>query len=438
MKRPDLGPWLTKRARLVEYDTLYFWRMDRFVRSVRDIRDMLTWCDTHHKRLMSATEPALCYDPAAEGLQKMSSEILATVAAVAASLESGAIRERVADTHRWLRQQRLWQGGSVPLGYVPQELPTGHWTLVKSDHTYPVLREIVDRLLSSETRAEICRDFNARGVPSARNLTLEARGKPTMERPKEWKPGTLTLMFRYPVHLGYAMYNGEVLLDDDTGMPIQKYPPLITEDEYERLHRLYTDAEPRPGRGDNPVVGVVTCMSCGASMYLHSQTKRGVRHNYLKCTESSKKRELRNCAARMLPLESALLYLEEAYLENFGHHRTGTYVYRQGDDIAEQLSQAQGALELLLSRAGRVASPAATEIFDRQIEALENRIAALEDMPRRKAGYEWKGGAETNRSVWERSTWAERGELLRRERVKLAIHRVSGNSYTSHITMDPE
>src|SRR5712671_766081 len=43
--RPQLGDWLNNRVG--EYDVLVFYRMDRIVRRLLDLADLIRWCQAH-------------------------------------------------------------------------------------------------------------------------------------------------------------------------------------------------------------------------------------------------------------------------------------------------------------------------------------------------------------------------------------------------------
>src|SRR3954453_8503321 len=55
--RPQLGDWLTNR--LGEFDVLVFYRMDRIVRRLLDLADLIRWCQQHAVKVISASEQFL-------------------------------------------------------------------------------------------------------------------------------------------------------------------------------------------------------------------------------------------------------------------------------------------------------------------------------------------------------------------------------------------
>ncbi|MER5907181.1 recombinase family protein [Streptomyces mirabilis] len=54
-ERAELGHWINEDA--PEFDLILFWRLDRFIRKVMDMQDMLRWADDHgNKAFASITE----------------------------------------------------------------------------------------------------------------------------------------------------------------------------------------------------------------------------------------------------------------------------------------------------------------------------------------------------------------------------------------------
>jgi DNA invertase Pin-like site-specific DNA recombinase len=47
--RDDLGPWLTDRAKLAQWDILCVAKLDRLTRSVRHFDNLRIWADEHGK-----------------------------------------------------------------------------------------------------------------------------------------------------------------------------------------------------------------------------------------------------------------------------------------------------------------------------------------------------------------------------------------------------
>src|SRR5258708_1588350 len=51
-ERPELGRWLDSRP--LPFDTIIFWKLDRFVRRVGDLAEMIKWCEKNKINLIAA------------------------------------------------------------------------------------------------------------------------------------------------------------------------------------------------------------------------------------------------------------------------------------------------------------------------------------------------------------------------------------------------
>lgn len=430
-KRPSLGPWLTDPELIAKYKVLLYWRLDRFVRKGSDFRDILSWADKHGKVIQSATEPMLRYDPNSTGFEKAISEVIGQMAATFAEIESTNTSIRVTDTHRYLKSQGNWSGGPVPFGYVPVK-SGNHFVLEPSDLTFPILREIVDRLVNNESLADIARDFNNRGLPNPANLTRQARGLP-INRQGVWDGNSISSMFRTKALLGYRMSNKLPVLDSKTGLPMVDNEPLLTESEYATI--VARRPVPRPKQeSPNPLVGIAFCAECGSPLYYQKHKVGEKLHEYLKCKETAVKKELRKCTASMVPFHTALEYIEDSYLSNYGDLQSGSWVYQAAEDNTSELEQCKASIQQLVESASTLTNATVISVFTAQIQALEARVSELESVPRVESGYQWITGTETNEELWNRMGWHERGQLLRDEHVTMKISRI-GNAYSVAVHM---
>lgn len=104
--RPELGEWLKNRA--PEFDLLLFWKMDRFVRKVVDMQDMIKWAAAHGgKSLVSAKEPAL------DMVGPFRAVIIDLFAAIAET-EAQNISMRVKSFQNYAKSKNVWAKGNPP------------------------------------------------------------------------------------------------------------------------------------------------------------------------------------------------------------------------------------------------------------------------------------------------------------------------------------
>ena len=146
--RPDIGPWLTEPEKIAQYDQIVIWKLDRFCRSAKDMRDMLSWADEHGKRLIFQKDN-LVYDPNASGIGRAITDAIITLVAAFAEIEALNTSIRVKSLHAYLRENKSWGGGPLPLEYELKK-EGKRKILAKSRKSYPVYEEIESRLLSGE------------------------------------------------------------------------------------------------------------------------------------------------------------------------------------------------------------------------------------------------------------------------------------------------
>src|SRR5690606_13802235 len=106
--RPELGQWLTDDPP-EPWDVLVVWRLDRLIRSSRDLAELLAWCEDRGKGFVSATEG---FD-----LRTPFGKAMAAIIAALGELEAGTVQARVTDAHRALKAtERRDARGQHPSG----------------------------------------------------------------------------------------------------------------------------------------------------------------------------------------------------------------------------------------------------------------------------------------------------------------------------------
>ncbi|MGP3986899.1 recombinase family protein [Streptomyces sp. 3N207] len=120
------------------WDALMFWQFDRFVRCVSDFAEMIKWCQSRDKNLVSATETIDIRSPIGR--------VIAYIVSAFAETEAEATRERVIGSHDYLRRNGRWGGGLAPHGYQAEPIPGGKGVrLVEDPDAAPIVNEIVRR-----------------------------------------------------------------------------------------------------------------------------------------------------------------------------------------------------------------------------------------------------------------------------------------------------
>ncbi|AFU20709.1 hypothetical protein GOOSE_33 [Mycobacterium phage Goose] len=122
-----------------------------------------------------------------------------------------------------------------------------------------------------------------------------------------------------------------------------------------------------------------------------------------------------------LPAELVETLMEESFLARVGDYPVRERVWVQGDTNWADLKEAVAAYDELVQAAGRAKSATAKERLQRQLDALDERIAELESAPATEAHWEYRPTGGTYRDAWETADTDERREILRRSGIVLAV-----------------
>lgn len=272
-KRPELSRWLEDRA--PEFDVIVFWRLDRFVRRVGDLHEMIEWAEQHgDKGLVSATEPFDLTSPAGKAT--------ATMITTFAQMEARAVAERVASSRAHLLTSSRWGGSSPPFGYRTYAKDGARYLEINHE-TAAIVREAARRVIDGEPVNAICRDFEERGLPApADTYQRNKSGKDFV-----WYPRTLKGILTSPSLLGWKTrsedvpgkaYKKRVLVHDQDGRAVRVAEAVLDQEVFDRLqHALARSASPvtqRSATPRTPLLGVIKCGRCGKNLQLHTSRKR--------------------------------------------------------------------------------------------------------------------------------------------------------------------
>lgn len=388
---PALGPWLKDRHE--EWDILATWKLDRIARRAIPMNKLFGWCIDNNKTLVSVSENI--------DLSTWMGRMVANVIAGVAEGELEAIRERTKGSHRKLRELGRWPGGSPVYGYQAREKPDGAgWELVLDPKTSPVLLDIIHRVLDGQSVESICSMLNELGEPSPADYVRIRNG----EEPKgtQWRGLTVRELLRRKSLLGHVTHNG-LTVRDEKGKPILKGPPLITQDEYDRVQAAL-DARKHPRTRTvktSPLLQVLFCYDCGHPMYYrNAQNGKYVRYHCPKCK------------GKQIPADWAEELVEQKFLWENGHRKVTKRVFIPAEDHQIALNEAVRASEELSALLGTITSETMRSRLTGQMRALDERMAELEQLPSRDARWEEVETDKTYLQAWAEADTDERRKLL--------------------------
>jgi len=252
------------RTRVV--DVVLVWEMSR---ASRDLEDYV--------RLRSACHEAgvhLVYKGRRFDLSRADDRLSTGLDALLAERESNDIRDRNLRTVA-ANADRRRPHGRVPYGYRREYDPTTgalvrQTPYAENDPTLllpeaQVLANAAHELLDGATLRGICRDLNARGVPTPRKPrrhTLEENPAGVVTR---WEPSTLRQLLRNPTIAARRLHRGEDIGPAD-------WEPIVEYGTWLRLHALLSDparlsvSVPRGPAPRHLLSGIACCGECGARM----------------------------------------------------------------------------------------------------------------------------------------------------------------------------
>ncbi|WP_344716337.1 recombinase family protein [Gordonia defluvii] len=432
-KRPKLGPWLKTPER---YDVIVFYRMDRLVRRLADLADLISWGQSHRIKLVSATEKFL-------DLDAPFGDVIALLVAKVAEMELEAIRARTGSAARHTITSGRWRGGAPPWGYLPEK-DGKHWKLVQDPVQVAVIREIVDRVLAHESLRAIAHDLTERGVPTARDRVAQANGRAMAGF--EWHSSPLKRALTSPTLLGQVVMreaildaDGQALRDakgnrvlgeeqvvvDESGVPVKRADPILTRVVFDRVGKELAGRENRKEptkRASGLLLRVIHCGACGRPAYrLKGGPGRKPRY---RCGSAQ---DTRQCDNRTIPLEWADEQVTEKVLGTLGHMERMKRVWFTGNDVVAELDEVREMLADLAEQIGTSAFRRGTpgrERLDARIKALSTRQKALEAMPVEEAGWRYEGTGQTIGEWWAEHDDSARNLWLRQSGIRA--------SWTSH------
>ncbi|SSA20670.1 integrase [Rhodococcus jostii RHA1] [Mycolicibacterium parafortuitum] len=411
---------------------IVFFRMDRIVRRLLDLADLIRWCQAHSVTVVSATEQFL-------DLTMPFGDVIAMLVAKVAEMELAAISERNASAFRHNLRAGKWRGGIPPWGYLPQRDEAGTWRLVQDPEQVSIIREVVERVLSGEPLRSVAHDLTERKVLTPRDRFAQAQGREV--RGYEWHSSGLKRALTSQTLLGYALtreplrdaqgriqrdtkgrkiFGPETVVLTDDNSPLVRAEPIITRGVFNRLGQELADRENRKEptkRSKGLLLQVIYCGVCGRPAYrLKGGPGRKPRY---RCS-SAQYRE--NCGNKSIPLDYADDAVERSLLRVLGESERMERVWDAGSDHSAELAEVNDRLVDLTSLLGSGPYRAGTpqrQALDRQIASLAARQEELSAEAVRPAGWTWKPTGEKFADWWNRQDTTARNIWLRSMNIRL-------------------
>ncbi|MFB7115758.1 recombinase family protein [Streptomyces sp. NPDC056291] len=380
--RPELGPWLKRPE---EFDAIAWWRLDRAVRSMRDMAWLAGWARDHKKRLIFAEGPGggrLELD-----MTSPMSELILMILAFAAQMEVQAIQERTQGASEYLRSVGRWGGGRVPFGRMPVPHPDEEegWWLGRHDDTADIVEKMVALVLAEKSYHAVAAWLNQKhpGLTPANHRRVIAVPPKAVDADARWNPGMVSSLLRQPSLRGWKTLDGQPVRDE-AGEPVKLGPPLIDDVTWRRLQAEMDSREGSRGQNKSdahPLLGVLYCGSCGRKCYqgwLSPGPNRKEPKRQYRCAARTHGHECAKPAYVMAePVDTAV---EEAFLERFGRFELVEIITIPGVDHRDEIAELEADIDTLAGQLANLRGPAADAV-GKQIQGRSDKLERLKAEP---------------------------------------------------------
>ncbi|MGW0832991.1 recombinase family protein [Streptomyces prunicolor] len=279
-ERKELGDWLNNR--IPEFDLILFWKLDRFIRRISDLHEVIKWCEKFGKNLVSLNDTLDLSSPMAQAM--------VTFVAAVAEIEAANTKTRVSSHWEYTKQQDQWRIGKPSYGYKTGRV-RGKLRLVQDPKQARAVRYMYQAAM--------------RGVPANRIAKVLDRAKvPTYSNGK-WNNQQVLRTLRNPAVKGLRTEGGTKAVTykstpvlDKNGQEIRVTDnPILTDEEFENVqaalatrskNKRHHEKNRRPTR----FLGVMK-HQCGRNVnetnnYKTLSTGEVKEYRYLRCPECRK------------------------------------------------------------------------------------------------------------------------------------------------------
>ncbi|MEO3825711.1 recombinase family protein [Actinomadura sp. B10D3] len=424
--RPELGAWLRRPS---DFDAIAWWRLDRAVRSMRDMADLAGWAKDHGKRLIFAEGPGggrLELD-----MGSPISELILMILAFAAQMEGQAIRDRTAGASAYLRSVGRWSGGRVPFGTRPAPHPTelnreggpAGWWLAEEPATADIIRTMADLVIAGKSYHAVAAWLNAEhpGVTPANHRALLA-GRPTNPAAR-WNPGMVSTLLRQQTLRGLVLEDGRPVHNED-GEVVRQGDALLNDDVWHRLQAaMDSRATSGPGRrsGAHPLLGVLFCGTCGGRLYQAWLSPGPNRKAPVRQYRCAAKAHGRACVKPAYVVAKPVdAYVEREFLATAGNREIIEVVSIPAIDHTGEIAELEDEVRELAARLSKLRGPAADAVAG-MLQSRSDRLERLRATPVVSARTKRIRTGVDHAEKWAGAEPAERRQMLLNAGVRVVV-----------------
>jgi site-specific DNA recombinase len=250
-----------------KFDVLLVYKLDRLVRSVKDLHELLQIMDKYDVKFRSCTE--------AFDTTTANGRLFITIIATLAQWERETIAERVYDNLKHRAESGKRNGGPAPYGYDYDE----NGNLIINQEEAKWVKYIYKKYETNGSQ-NIAKALNKYGVKTKKGVI--------------WSDFSVRFLLRNPIYCGKNRWNrrspvkgkaytGEEIIKD---LDQEGFEPIISIEQFEHTQELVKQRSSMAFRSDNhyPFTGITKCPKCGNSFTgAFKKRKSGGFYRFYKC-----------------------------------------------------------------------------------------------------------------------------------------------------------
>ncbi|QTG99457.1 recombinase family protein [Wolbachia endosymbiont of Rhagoletis indifferens] len=231
-----------------EIDCVVVYTLDRLSRETKDSIEVTSFFRRHRVNFVAVTQIFDNNTPMGKFVQ--------TVLSGAAQLEREMIVERVKNKIATSKEQGLWMGGTLPLGYDVKDKE-----LIINEKEAKVVRHIFERYLELKSMAELARELNSQGYRTKADI---------------FKKATVRRIITNPIYMGKIRHYEK----EYEG----KHEAIIGGEKWQKAQELIKNQPYRKAKYEEALLrGIIKCKSCNVNMTLTYAKKENKRYRYYVC-----------------------------------------------------------------------------------------------------------------------------------------------------------
>lgn len=250
-----------------KFDIILVYRLDRFVRSVTDLHNLLQLMDKYDVKFKSSTE---VFDTTTA-----TGRMFITIIATLAQWERETIAERVYEAMLKRSETGKRNGAPPPYGYDSE-----NGKLIINYEEAKWVKFIFSQYATHGSQ-NIAKKLNSRGIKTKKG--------------EIWSDFSIRYTLRNPIYCGFIRWNYESVsggqrkkTGEEVIKPIDQddFEPIIDKETFDHVQKLLAERYNMAFRSDNhyPFSGVAKCYKCGKSLTGNKKKrKNGEEYRFYKC-----------------------------------------------------------------------------------------------------------------------------------------------------------